>query len=149
MEKKRFYSKIDTWLGILLALIPLISVGTSLALFFSKGVQHLFVGLGSLVVLVVVYGGLIFPLYYEFEETGLLIRSGWLRSRISYASIHAVSPSSSMLSSPALSLDRLHIEFQGSSFGALISPKEKEEFLQALAQRCPHLHREGSKLIAA
>ncbi|HLT37322.1 MAG TPA: PH domain-containing protein, partial [Enhygromyxa sp.] len=73
-------------------------------------------------------------------------RFGLVRSRLRYAEIRRVVPTRSMLSSPALSMDRLHVD-AGSSLGPLISPRDKSGFLDALAAKAPQLVREGDSLV--
>ena len=49
--------------------------------------------------------------------------------------IKTVTPTSNPLSSPALSLDRLQINY-GRWGSIMISPKDKEAFIQDLEKRC-------------
>jgi len=79
---------------------------------------------------------------YVIEEVRLLVRSGPFVWRIPYEAILAVLPSTSPLSAPALSRDRLEIRGKGNRT-LLISPRDREEFLGALLDRCPHLVRVG------
>lgn len=73
---------------------------------------------------------------YTRTAQELLIRSGPFRWRIPLSAVHEVSPSRSWVSAPALSLDRLCIRYgQGSSI--LVSPREKQRFVEALRERCP------------
>lgn len=67
---------------------------------------------------------------YEVDEERLLIRSGPFRWNILLSEIAKVEPSRSVLSSPALSLDRIRIEYGVNKF-VLVSPMEKEEFIKA------------------
>jgi hypothetical protein len=146
MPVARWYpSKIDWWLGILLALAPVISVvaliGTLLA---GTGVA---VALGGLLLLVGVIFGLVLPMRYGIDEEFLVVRHGLIRQRILLKDIVEVVPSRSPLSSPALSLDRLKIRFgQGYFKSAMISPALKAEFLDELAQRAS-LRRDGERLV--
>ncbi|MBP95836.1 hypothetical protein CMK18_07775 [Candidatus Poribacteria bacterium] len=136
-EKKRFKTKIDWWLAILLCVSPLISLLTLLG-FYLLGISYAW--LSWLVVLIVglIYAGLIFPLYYELEDNNLLIRFGRIRSRIPYQRIKKVIPTRSTSSSPALSLDRLYID-TGDDLAVSISPTNKIRFLQALEEKANHL----------
>ena len=67
-------------------------------------------------------------------EHDLLVRSGPFRWRVPLGQIHSVTPTRNPLSSPALSLDRLRIEY-GDGKWILISPRERERFLEALEAR--------------
>jgi hypothetical protein len=144
MANPRFPSKVDTWLAAILGLLLLTAIGVPLLL-LATGDPQAWVGLIGSAVIVAIFGGLVFPLYYELEDETLLIRFGMVRSRIRYTEIRRVVPSRSMLSSPALSLDRLHVD-AGSSLGPLISPHDKSGFLDALARKT-QLIREGDSLL--
>ena len=144
-KKKRFKTKIDWWLAILLCVSPLISLLILLG-FYLLGISYAW--LSWLVVLIVglIYAGLIFPLYYELEDKSLLIRSGRIRSRIPYQRIKKVIPNRSTSSSPVLSLDRLYID-TGDDLAVSISPTNKIRFLQALEEKANHLVLSDNQLV--
>ena len=145
MPNPRFPSKVDAWLGAILVALLVSTVAVPIVLLVS-GDPQAWIGLIPSALILAIFGGLVFPLYYELEDQALLIRFGLVRSRVPYAEIKRVVPSRSMLSSPALSLDRLHVD-AGNPLGPLISPKDKSAFLDALAARAPHLMREGDSLV--
>jgi hypothetical protein len=58
-----------------------------------------------------------------------------------------VVPTRNPLSSPALSLDRLHIRYGGSRMGIMISPVNKAVFLQDLAARVDGLEFESDRVV--
>ena len=68
------------------------------------------------------------------------------RSKVPYDKIEGIRPTRNPISSPALSLDRLHIQ-AGSSMGPNVSPADKIGFLEAVAARAPHLERDGDRLV--
>jgi hypothetical protein len=146
MNNLRFPSKIDAWLGAILVGLLLSAVAVPILL-LATGDPQAWVGLIPSALILAIFGGLVFPLYYELEDEALLIRFGLIRSRIRYAEIKRVVPSRSVLSSPALSLDRLHVD-AGNPLGPLISPKDKSGFLDALAAKAPQLVREGDSLVS-
>lgn len=130
----RFPSAVDRWLLVLLVALPLICVATIVASILSG--EGLLASLAGLLIVLVIYGGLLYPVYYELEPDGLLIRFGFVRQRIPYARIRAVRPTVNPLSSPALSLRRLRVEYGAGPLSfALISPVRREAFLDALAAR--------------
>jgi hypothetical protein len=89
------------------------------------------------------YFGLVFPMRYGLGDTYLLVRFGVCRKRIPLADISEVHPTHNPLSSPALSLDRLHVQFGEGTFQAvMISPADCHCFLDDLAQKAG-LKREG------
>ncbi len=129
----RFRSKVDLWIGALLAVLPgYVLVGASQAEPISGFISVALVGM--------VYVGLVFPIRYEFHADALVVRSGLLRYRRPYADIVAATPNRSPFSAPALSLDRLLIR-SGGSMGLNISPEDRERFLATLVRYAPHLSR--------
>lgn len=134
----RYRSKIDTWLIVVIAIAFFISLlSIILDLLSPDALQQ--GGWISIIIVVVVWafiGSLIWPLYYEITPSELGVRSGFLHWNVLLSSIQEVQPSHNMLASPALSLDRLRIEYNqnGKTRFMLISPKDKPGFLRTLAQ---------------
>jgi Bacterial PH domain len=81
----------------------------------------------------------------------LLVRCGRrLRYRIPLAEIREVRPSAELGSSPASwSYDRLKVVYRTGSINRslLISPRDRDGFLDELARRAKHLERDGDSLI--
>ena len=73
---------------------------------------------------------LILFLFVWFAYT-MKIRCGFVSWNIPRKDIHSIKPSRSLLSGPALSMDRLKISYAGKGT-ILISPREKDAFLRAL-----------------
>jgi hypothetical protein len=102
---------------------------------------------GSLLLVAGVYFGLVFPMRYGIGGDRLTIRFGICRQNVVLADILEVRPTRNPLSSPALSLDRLHIQFGSGFFKAImISPAQRESFLMDLAKSAG-LHKEGERLV--
>ena len=129
-----YKSKIDLWLGavlwvaIVLCFIPLLSAipsGTPGEILMA--VITMLVGAGIPL-------WLIANTRYILSDTDLLIKSGPFRWRLALGDIHNISPTRNPFSSPALSLDRLKIDY-GHYQSVMISPKNKTEFLQDLEAR--------------
>ncbi len=146
----RYPSKIDAWLTAiligamlitLLSLLPVVLVPAAFAAAWWSVVLTLLIW--SFVL------SLIFPLYYEITPSSLLIRSGWVRRKIPLESIQSVVPSRNPLASPALSLDRLQVNYtQGILPRAiLISPRDKAAFLRALVMNAGTLELQGDRLV--
>jgi hypothetical protein len=97
-------------------------------------------------ILVGVYGGLIFPMRYGLSDTHLTIRFGRCRRRIPFSEITEAFPTRNPLSSPALSLDRIHIQHGPGIFRSVrISPVRQREFLTELAERA-ELEQDGLRV---
>ena len=83
------------------------------------------------------------PCRYTLEADHLLIRCGLIRQRIAYRDITAIAPSRSVLSAPALSLQRVKISYRHTS-SQLVSPRERGIFIQMLQDRVRAAHTAGS-----
>lgn len=71
---------------------------------------------------------------YTLDARSLHIRCGPFRWTIALKEIHSVTPTRDAGSSPALSLDRLRVEY-GARRRILISPRDQEAFLRDLEHR--------------
>jgi len=115
MENQIIYSsKKDLWLVLIIALVGLALAGATTYYLCANGIRHpltwiLLLGFlfFSAVVLICAY-----PVSYTITPSELLIRSGLTRYCITLSSIEAVQPTRNPLSSPALSLDRLQIDYR-------------------------------------
>jgi Bacterial PH domain len=147
-ETMQWYrSKIDWWIALLLCVPPVASIAVCVALALDGKTSELPWGIASALLVVGVYFGLVFPLRYGLDDTHLLVRFGLCRQRIALGDISEVHPTHNPLSSPALSLDRLHVQFgQGFFKAVMISPADHDRFLDDLAQKAG-LEREGDRLV--
>lgn len=94
--------------------------------------------------------GFAYPVYYIVAESELIVRSGFLQSRIPIAAIVEVRPTKNPLSSPAWSLDRLRVEYRKGRRLAyiLISPEDKVAFMRELASHGRGLEFRGERLVS-
>ncbi len=130
---REFKSKTDLWLGLTILMSALISLVVSFGMAVSMN------ALGVVFAVVVFVAGVVMPLWilfgtrYIVSADNLRVKSGPFTWDIAISSITAVKNSKNPLSSPALSLDRLHIQYQqGKSL--MVSPKNRDEFLVAIDQ---------------
>ena len=125
-----FRSKIDIWLLIVLLVataIPLTHAMAALQI-GANWIPHVLIsGLLGLCFL-----WLLLSTKYTIGQETLVIQSGPFRWRIAKNEITQVTHSRSVVSSPALSLDRLKIEYSGGRKYILVSPKDSRGFLQAV-----------------
>lgn len=75
---------------------------------------------------------------YYIRDEHVVIKGIFKDTLIPIASITSVRPTRNPLSAPALSMDRLEINYGKYDF-ALISPLEKERFLEELLKINPHI----------
>lgn len=144
----KYKSKIDWWIGLILLGIPVVEMGMIVQGFVLEPNPGIgWGGVISLAVTILLYGGAIFPLEYSLEEDGVLVRQGLIRRTIPYGDIKAVRPTMNPISSPALSLKRIHLD-HGRSWQTYISPAEREKFFDELAGKLPHLERDGETFTA-
>ena len=137
----RVRSKVDGWLSVALIGGAVFSVGIVLIVLgagvASAGPQALWSGL-VLIPIVIIGAGLPMWLlratYYEVAASHLKVVSGPFRWTIAIAEINSITRTRNPLSSPALSLDRLRIQY-GRGRAIMISPENEEVLLDALRQR--------------
>jgi asparagine N-glycosylation enzyme membrane subunit Stt3 len=140
-------SKVDVWLAVILALLPLVMLGTLVSSLRSGNREDIVAAAVSFVIIVGVYGLLVFPTRYGIGVDELIVRFGVIRQRIRFEKIREVAPTHNLLSSPALSFDRLVVRTGGSFFSdTMISPADREAFLSTLALRAG-LWRDGDRLV--
>lgn len=145
MGERTFRTRIDLWLALLVGgatAAPLVMAGWLIAQGRFDGVLLLTLW-GSAVSAAVL--GLTWPVRYTLRDDRLLVRSGWLRWEIPCAAIRRVQPTWSPLAGPAWSLRRVLIEWSAGDF-ILVSPDDRESFIDELAARCPQLVRTGAGL---
>jgi membrane protein YdbS with pleckstrin-like domain len=142
-----FASKVDAWLAVLLlgsVVAVLVAVGAAwprAAAPSAVAVLAATLALGAgLPLWIVASTG------YRIEDGELLIRSGPMRWRIPVQNIRRIEASRSWLSSPALSLDRLrihHCRATGRMRQVLVSPRDRQGFVQALQRLNPNIAVQG------
>ncbi len=144
----RWYrSKIDWWLAPLLALPPIAASAVAVSSAMTGDPSEMAGGLGAVLFVAGIYVGCVFPMRYGISSDRLIIRFGLCRQHVLFSDILEIHPTRNPLSSPALSLDRLHVRFGKGIFSAvMISPGQRERFLEDLAQSAG-LHREGQRLV--
>lgn len=129
---ERFRSECDTWLIVLgFGAVAATVVGIT-PLLMADVIGYIKVVTGGLLILTVLLVSWVYVgTYYVIAENELLVCSGPFRWRIPVAEIHRITPTRSPLSSPALSLNRLRIDY-GKGKWILLSPERREEFTHRL-----------------
>lgn len=124
-----FPSKRDWWLGLIIwtaVFLPVV-----MTLWDGEDVPLFIYAPFALLV-----GWIWFDTGYTITDEELKIKSGPIRFKIRLESIQSIKKSMNPLSSPALSLDRLKVTYGKHSI-ALISPKDKGGFVEAIRERNP------------
>ena len=126
---KIFKSKIDWWLGLILVYPIFLSITALL-----EGEWIGLLGLTGVVGFILILSK---TTQYIINENQLVVKSTWIvNERIDISKITKIEKSNSILSSPALSLDRLLVRYNKYD-EVLISPKEKIEFINELLKINP------------
>lgn len=131
---KVYKSKVDWWLIIVLAGISIYLLNL-IYLHFTIQTLHedplFFVFLGFLALIV---WSPIPTTYYVIDNDVLKVQSIFLKWEIPLRNIYKVERTYNPLSAPALSLDRLRIEYttNGISESIMVSPKEQEQFIKEI-----------------
>lgn len=143
MADRVFRSKRDGWLvialggvivALLLAAVPLLQKAFT---GFLPAIPGLLLLTGSLALSASVMG----ITRYIVSGEELFIRSGAFRWTVPIGSIESVSATDDPSSAPALSLERLRIEYvrDGSNREILVSPEDRQDFVQTLRARNPKI----------
>ena len=134
MPAKRFKSKIDRW--ILLVLIAVILIDFAVIGVIAVAGEDPLASTGIIVVsllTVALIASLMLGTHYTVDRNLLKIRSGPFWFNVPIDQIESVRASRSPLSSPAMSMDRLLIRY-GKRRRIMVSPADKAGFLQAIGQ---------------
>ena len=130
-----YRSKIDWWLGILLGGTMVLMVYIVIEpLIHGEGIQ-LGMTIVSVITLLIVLP--LFFIKYTFYSTHLLISCGiYGKERVEYHLIRQMKETKNPISSAAMSLDRLQIDYMEKGYHqtVLISPVRKKEFIHRLEQ---------------
>ena len=125
----RFDSKRDAWLVLLIRATPLIVL--AIIVLATREVRGAAIAAVIIIVLeLTVFESFLRSTYYTIDGDTLMIHSSLLRWRVPIREIRAITPTRSPLSSPALSLDRLRIDYGDKSI--IVSPAERNRFIEAL-----------------
>jgi hypothetical protein len=130
----KFKSKIDWWMHIALAFMPVANIWMIVSFIQRGGSVDAIVAIIFLLTNVFLVLPSWFNTYYVLGEKELLVKCGFLGKKIAYGSIKSVRETRNPLSSFALSIDRIEIKY-GIVDMILISPENKQEFIQRLEQR--------------
>jgi len=132
--KAVYKSKIDTWLGIILGGIPVAILFVVWKLVHAPIPGRWFIAVPILLLGVFLPLSILMFTTYTITSNSLRIRSGFFRWEIPIHNITGVKTTNDPSSSPALSLDRIRIEY-GQAESVTISPINKEEFIRNLRER--------------
>ncbi len=131
---RTYSSRIDGFVALALCGLP-VALGLSIGTVLTRPTPERW-----LVLLVLGPLAVGFPLWtllatrYSIDDAFLRVRCGPFRWTIPLRDIASITPTRDHASSPALSLDRLRIEYGGGR-SLLVSPRDKDAFLRDLQDR--------------
>ena len=129
-----FKSAVDLWLLVIVVLVVIISLGVSVRLVLQRSPAGYLISIWLIAVGIGLPLWLLYTTQYVVKDEVLKIQSGPFKWTIPITSISQVVETTNPLSSPALSLRRLKITY-GESKTIMVSPKDREGFLEAIGQR--------------
>lgn len=135
-----FVSKVDFWIALILwvgslsfILIPLWEWRWGKSNSRMRNILLMVILLPFAVLMLMPF----FGTKYTLTDSQLYVDSGLSTQTIELADIIHITPTRSMTSAPALSLDRLKIEYRNKE--VLISPKDRASFYQEIQARNPKI----------
>ena len=128
-----YRSKVDGWLMAIIIYVMAISIWSFIAFDWNSVVTQCAVAVSVLLFILVLY--LLFSIRYIIAGNVLTVKCGSLYKRMyDINKIKSIKPTCNPLSSPAASLDRLEIKFIDSRNVLLISPKNKQSFVDHICR---------------
>lgn len=134
MTPKRFKSKIDRWLVVVLVAI----IGFELIVMMKAAIEADNANEAAMLIFAALATGvliawLVLGTRYVVDRDTLRVFAGPFRWKVRLDEIHSVEATRNPLSSPALSLDRLMLRY-GNGRRIMVSPADKAGFLKAIGQ---------------
>jgi hypothetical protein len=129
-------SKKDAWL-VLLVGFSAVALMASAAAFWAQTLPWSLrlLGSGMMAIGSLFTVDLVLRTYYTLSEHGMRIRCGVFRWHVPYASIQSIRRSRTLLSGPALSLDRMVVSCTDRLLPLVISPVDQQQFFVELNER--------------
>lgn len=137
----RYKSKVDVSIFIILIATIAICVAVAFPLLITGGITNLLTGLSILAIGAGMPASILMATWYDVDDTHLIIRSGFFKWQIPLATIRTITPSRSIISGPAVSFDRLQINYNRWN-SVLVSPKDRAAFIQQIEKNIAVLKQE-------
>ena len=128
----KFKSAVDWWYYLVVVLAAAIAFSAVVPAVLG-GELSFVLGAATILLTLLLPVWLLVSTRYEIDAKTLLIRSGPFSWRIALSEVQSVKPSRSLLSSPALSLNRLEIQYGGGR-RILVSPEDHDAFIDAISR---------------
>ena len=146
LPDETFRSRVDVWLVVLIVASTIVPMVVLMVNPSSRGglgwASGMAITVGSAVVVLLLFGWTARTTEYILHDDALFIRCAGLNWHVAYRDIRSVQKSNNPMSSAALSLRRIEICY-GRYGRVLISPPDRDAFIDALKQRVPNLEVKG------
>lgn len=127
----RFRSAVGVWFYAFIVFGLAVALIATAPLLRSASLAHIALAVATIALTAGLPIWILVSTYYDVRDGVLTVRSGPFRWTIPVREISAVRKSRSLLSSPALSLDRLEIRY-GNGKRMLLSPQDVAGFVKAI-----------------
>ncbi|MCA0151114.1 PH domain-containing protein [Rossellomorea vietnamensis] len=133
-------SRKDWWLSLIVWATMILAIGSGFYALFDKTLNtfDLIITFTLCVLLPFFIMWMWVTTYYVVDENHLTIRFGPFKKIVPLDTIKSVRKTTNPISSPALSLKRLEIVY-GYYNSVLISPINRDEFIEILSKRCKNI----------
>lgn len=134
---KTYYSKVSY---LLLGFIFVVFFGPLIFYAFDEGTDKSLLGTGLFLLIIFAFVlHMFFSTSYTIKDNILKIKSGFIPfNPIHISEITEITKTNSILSSPAVSFDRIEIKYQKVN-SIIISPKDKHSFVKDLSRINPNI----------
>ena len=145
---QKYKSKVDWWIGLTL-LWPFVWIVMLVVDHGSQDLPQHLVGMSFFVWLF----WTCFQIEYEVHTDKLVVITYFRRWHYPYEDIRFIRPTKNLFCETGMSLNKLHVELHDRStarepkWGIMISPFDKEDFLDAILAQTDRLRREGDRLV--
>jgi hypothetical protein len=129
-----FRSAVDPWVYVLAVSLPAVLLRAVIPALAGANSTVVFLSAIALVPITILPIWLLMFTYYRVDSVILRIQAGPFSWAVPLEQIRSITLSRSMASSPALSLNRLKIEY-GRQRSILVSPKNRAAFIEALGRQ--------------
>jgi hypothetical protein len=127
-------SRIDGWVAVVLVATIVVCLWAGVSIIAGGSITELLLGMAVLAGGALLPGWMLWRTDYKLDTDALVARSGPFRWRVAYADIRKATRKRCLLSGPALSMDRIVIDY-GPWRQLVISPRDPEHFLVELQSR--------------
>lgn len=129
-----FRSAVDPWVYALVVSLPILLLRAVVPQLTEANSTIVILTVAILSPFIIIPAWLLMATYYRVDSAMLRIQAGPFSWSVPLEQIRSVSASRSLISSPALSMNRLKIEY-GRARSILVSPKNKVAFIEAIGHQ--------------